>query len=485
MVREQEVNEYDVIVLGSGLGGLVAGTLLSRKQRSVLALKEKSYQPSYQRDGYHFFPFSNFSERRLEPNLLAGLSQILGLPLLSESEKEGGSDRPGIHSPARKVAFQVILPNSRIDLFRQMSLLGKEWKREFPNELSQVEKFYSNMEEHYRLLKKGAWKENTWDFVPVRSRFFFEKLFLSEPSLDLSLFSKEFRAFLQLQMVSWGNFCSDRYPVSLAAYLLSSDEAIQRPSHTDLEDLEHKLLEEYLRSGGKVEEIEAVEKVDAGWRRGFTVQLGGDRRIFHSECLVLSSPVHCLPTLSGRGGKLISKWSTRAHPGYVLLPFFLGIRERGIPTGMNDLLVSLFDLERRYDQGNLLFISLSSKSDPSKAPEGRRALTVESLIPYAARDQISLVGLQEAVMKHVFHLFPFLGNFIDFIDTRWAEEQISRWSYPHFRYVTDSSLYWKEGLVPTRIAKNLFLAGKENFPYLGVEGEVLGGWEVARQILKK
>ncbi len=485
MIREQQVNEYDVIVLGSGLGGLVAGTLLSRKQRSVLTLKEKSYRPSYQRDGYHFLPFSSFSERRLKPNLLAGLSQILGLPLLSKPENEGSSGQPGIHPSTRQVSFQVILPNARIDLFSQRSLVGKEWKREFPDELSQVEKFYSNMEEHYRLLKKGTGKGNPWDFVPVRSRFFFEKLFLSEPSLDLSLFSKEFRAFLQLQMVSWGNFCSDRYPVSLAAYLLSSDEASQRVSDTDLEDLEHRLLEEYLRSGGRVEEIELVEKVDTGWRKGFTFQLGGNARIFHSEFLVLSSPIHLLPTLSGKGGKLLSKWLTRVHPGYVLLPFFLGIRERGIPTGMKDLLVSLFDLERPYDQGNLLFISLSPKSDLSKAPEGRRALTVESLIPYAARDQISLGELQQAVMKHVLHLFPFLENFIDFIDTRWAEEQISRWSYPHLCYDTASSLYWKEGLVPTRIAKNLFLAGKENFPYLGVEGEILGGWGVANQILKE
>jgi hypothetical protein len=110
---------------------------------------------------------------------------------------------------------------------------------------------------------------------------------------------------------------------------------------------------------------------------------------------------------------------------------------------------------------------------------------VESLIPYAACDQISLVELQDAVMKHILHLFPFLENFIDFIDTRWAEEQILRWSYPHLRYDTASSFYWMEGLVPNRIAKNLFLAGKENFPYLGVEGEVLGGWGVANQILKE
>jgi hypothetical protein len=35
------------------------------------------------------------------------------------------------------------------------------------------------------------------------------------------------------------------------------------------------------------------------------------------------------------------------------------------------------------------------------------------------------------------------------------------------------------------MGKNLYFIGKENFPYLGLEGEILGGWRVGKEILKK
>ena len=85
-------------------------------------------------------------------------------------------------------------------------------------------------------------------------------------------------------------------------------------------------------------------------------------------------------------------------------------------------------------------------------------------------------------MKHLCHLIPFLENHIEFIDSDWGNELIRHWSYPHFIYESAFDYHWREGLVPTRISKNLYLAGNENFPYLGLEGEALSGWMVAREI---
>jgi hypothetical protein len=35
------------------------------------------------------------------------------------------------------------------------------------------------------------------------------------------------------------------------------------------------------------------------------------------------------------------------------------------------------------------------------------------------------------------------------------------------------------------MSKNIYLVGKENFPYLGLEGEIFSGLMVGEQILKK
>lgn len=153
--------------------------------------------------------------------------------------------------------------------------------------------------------------------------------------------------------------------------------------------------------------------------------------------------------------------------------------------GMKDLLVSILDLNKPYERGNVLFLSLSPKGDKTEAPEGKRALTIQYLMPWDEWDALSLAEHQEGVMRHLKYLFPFLEKYIEFIECSWANEQFSHWSYPHFLYETKSDFHWREGVVPTRISRNLFFIGKENFPYLGLEGEVLSGLMVAQQILQK
>lgn len=257
----------------------------------------------------------------------------------------------------------------------------------------------------------------------------------------------------------------------------------------DSEKLKENILDQFLRWGGTIEEIEGVEEVDAKWRKGLTISLGGDRRVLQSKCLILNSPLHHLSALPGKVGKLLSKWAKKIEPRYVLSPLFLGVREKVIPVGMKDLLVSILNLGKPYEGGNVLFLALSRKGDETEAPERKRALTVQSLIPWGNGprrwDQPFLVEHQEAVMKHLRQLLPFLDDHVEFIDSNWANEQASWSSYPLFLFTASSGFHWREGVVPIRLSKNLFFAGKENFPYLGTEGEILSGWMAARQILQK
>ncbi|MGZ3604815.1 MAG: FAD-dependent oxidoreductase, partial [Thermodesulfobacteriota bacterium] len=183
--------------------------------------------------------------------------------------------------------------------------------------------------------------------------------------------------------------------------------------------------------------------------------------------------------------KELSKWQKKVKPMYVMIPLFLGIREKGIPVGMKDLLISILDLEKPYDDGNVLFLSLSAKGDETRAPEGKRALTVESLMNAEKWGQTLLVDYQQGVMKHLCHLFPFLESEIEFVDFKWASDHIRRWSYPHFLYEATSDFRWVEEVIPTRMTRNIYFVGKENFPPWGLAGEIFSGLTVAQRILKK
>jgi len=486
---KQSGNEQEVIVLGSGLGGLVAGTLLAKNNHPVLLLREKGYQPSYAIKGYHFVPFSNFSEKRLRPDLFKKISQALNLPLLMGTREESRQAKVSSDKSKQRAAFQVVLPKARIDIFPQRLLFQKEWKREFPKEVVQIEAFYNELDQIQPLLQVVK-EKNSSPFFPLRQRSFTKKYFPFDPfpkeEMDkrLSLFSREFREFIQLQLISWGNLYSNRLPLSLGAHILL-DETNELNPDFDLEKMEKDILGQFLRSGGRVEEVERVKKVTLGWRKGFTLSMEGDPRVFRSQFLIFNSPLHRVSSLLGKKGKELLKWGKKIKPFYVMIPLFLGIHEKVIPVGMNDLLISILDLEKPYGDGNVLFLSLSPKGDETKAPEGRRALTVESLMDVGKWEQTLLVDYQQGVMKHLYHLFPFLEHYIEFIDFQWASDHVPKWSYSHFLYEATSHFYWREGVVPMSMSKNIYFVGKENFPYWGLGGEIFSGLTVAQQILKK
>ncbi len=462
---------FDVAILGTGLSGLIAATRMAKENHSVLLLKEKKYRSSYTRDGYRFVPFSNFSEKLIKTSLLKKISFLSDHQ--EHSKKEERQDQ--------KVSFQVILPESRIDLYRERSFFQRELKREFPGELNQIETFYAELSRIKQILKMLKSKEPPRSSFPVYSRSFLKRWLsfdnLPKGGMDkwLSSFSSEFKKFIELQMISHGNLLSDSLPISLVSHLLLNDEGDEWGKNVDLEKVTQAMLEKFIQSGGSVEEIEGVEKVEMKGRGGFYLSLKGDEKIFRSRYLVLNSPLHRLSNLFGKRGKALSRWGKKIRPRYVIVPFFLGIREKVIPVGMRDLLISILNLEKPYEGGNLLFLSLSRKGDENQAPEGKRALTVQCLMPFGGSEKNSISDLQDGVMRHLKHLFPFLENHIEFIDRKWADDQMDCWSYPHFFYEVGSDFRWRKGIVPIRISKNLYFSGRETFPYLGLEGEILSG----------
>jgi phytoene dehydrogenase-like protein len=469
---------FDVAILGAGLSGLIAATRLAKENRSVLLLKEEKYRFAHARDGYRFVPFANFSEKQIQTRLLKKIS-----PPTDHRENQKKGDKT-----EQKVSFQLILPKARIDLYRERSLLQREWRREFPEELNQIENFYAELERIKQVLKKVKSELPSGSNFPIWNRSFLKR-WLSFDGLPkggtdkwLSSFSPEFKKFIELQMISHGNFRSDSFPIPLVSHLLFKEEGDEWEESVDLGKVTQGMIEKFIQSGGSVEDIEGVEKVQMKGRREFSLSLKGDEKIFRSRSLVLNSPLHCLSNIFGKKGKALSRWGKKIRPRYVMVPFFLGIRERVIPVGMRNLLVSILDLQKPYEGGNLLFLSLSRKGDENQAPEGKRALTVQGFMSCGGSQKNSISDLQDGVMIHLKHLFPFLENHIEFIDRKWADDQMDCWSYPYFLYEVHSDFRWRRGIVPIRISKNLYFSGRENFPYLGLEGEIISGWLVGEEI---
>ncbi len=471
---------FDVIVLGGRLGGLIAATHLVKEGRSVLLLKERNYRPYYTREGYRFVPFSNLTEKQIPADLLKSIPSMIS-PVTHRKKSE---------KTPPNLLFQVILPEARIDLYRERSLLQREWRREFPDEKDRIESFYTELERVKEVLKKRRQEKGSFFGSPTGGSSFLKRWW-SKRGLPkggthqwLSPFSPEFKKLIELQMLCYGYLCSTSYPIPLVAHLLLKDEENEQPP-LDLEKVECDLMETFIREGGIVKEIDGVKKIETGWRKGVSVLLTGEEISYRSRFFLLNSPLHSLSTIFGKKRNPFSKWEERIRPRYVLVPFFLGIREKGIPVGMGNFLVSILNLEKPYEGGNLLFLSLSKKREEHQAPEGKRALTVLSFLPYEGLTEDAFSKLQDEVLTHINYLFPFLDEYMEFVDGQWAEDQISCWSYPHYFYETESGFKWDGEFVPSRVFRNIYLCGREIYPHLGLEGEIRNGLRMGAELLRR
>ncbi len=471
---------YDVAILGSGLGGVIAALQLTQASKRVLILKEKRFQTTFVKPGYRFIPFSNFFEKRISSQFLKKIS----CPS-NPSEKRRVEGRS-----ASEVSFQVILPHGRIDLFRERSLLLREWKREFPNEWKRIETFYGEIDRIKEILDQLQQKEHHSPFFPIRQEGFLKKWFsgdsLPKKEIEhwLSPFTPQFQKFIQLQIRFRGNLSTGPIPIALTSYLFRNERMENQEESIDLEELTRQMFGQFIQSGGNLHEIEGVDKIEVKGREGFNLYLKDPDKVVRSRFLVLNIPLHQCVSLFEKKRKIVSKWGEKIRPKYRIIPFFIGIRETGIPVGMKDLLISQQSLEKSEEGGNLIWLALNEKGDEGQAPEGKRAMTVQTFLPFYSSVRERIEELKQGMMNHLKYLIPFLENHLEFIDQTWAEDQVECWSYPHFQYETHSTFEWREGIIPFKLSKRLFFVGKENFPYLGLEGEILGGLILGKEMLK-
>ena len=125
---------YDVIVIGSDLSSFIAALLSARYGRKTLLLSECALGDSLTFSGYTFnidpFPWSGFGAGQIFTKLFSELN----IPLPD----------PAKISPLNP-AFQVILPEHRIDFCIDREALINDISREYPGEDSQIQNLYHSV----------------------------------------------------------------------------------------------------------------------------------------------------------------------------------------------------------------------------------------------------------------------------------------------------------------------------------------------------
>lgn len=482
--RGEPGGEYDVVIVGAGIGGLTCGALLAKRGYRVLVLEQHylvgGYCSSFKRLGYTFN---------------AGVHDVSGLwdggpvdYLLRELElpREELFARNRRRFVYRGVA--VDLPESVGELVELLSTL-------FPGEREGLRAFFDYLgrafEECYREAKAygvplppeliakvlgGRWLAD----YPREHPHFYRLMGMSyRELLDEYFRGEEVKTFLSALLGYFGTE-PERTPASTAVIVYSY---LARGGYSPRGGAQRfaDALKRFIESrGGRVLVGCRVDRilVEGGRVRG--VRAGG--RVFRSPIVV--SNANAKTTLLELVGR------EHLDPGYAEYVESLKMSPSAFMVflGVNMDLSSYPTLIVSIDDGVQLAIS-SSATDPSAAPEGKSSVTILTLASYRDFPERGTPEYRELkqkiaqdLVRRAERLVPGLSQHVEVLDAA-TPKTFERYTLtPEGAiYSFDQSIGVRRPFFKTPI-RGLYLVGASTFPGAGVEAAVISGAICAHDI---
>jgi len=474
---------YDVIIIGENVAGLIAAALLSARRYSVLLVRRAAGPGSE-----HYL---GSSVRRVRP-IYPGVFDY-PVPAAVIRELNLGHKFRSVFKPSLPL-FQLIDPNHRLTISDDRLKLVQEFQREFRSSTipDDVGNLLTQQEELNRILD-GLLAPET-PFFPESLR---DKWEYNSRVKDFKRRLDENGALLTELRQLWGDTELGRYMAKLQmvvadaqggklkeflAYRNGATLFSQVLYQVSGEGIDEVLLEKLDKRGGTVVEQTALQKIEVG-RSGFKLHDG--KNTYAGNSLICGFDFFLLPELidDKKIDRFVSAQLARVKPvkTWVKVSFMI---ERGvIPEGMETYLFKLGD---RPD--DLLFFA----RDPL-APDESDVERLDVYKPIAAESVTSekLRDAQHGVIDQVKWLVPFLENRLRkvYLEQLPAEDVENKWlNLKGRRLMYDTRDQDAEigAGVPIQLPfKHGYLAGPENFPELGLEGDFVTGWSIARQICAK
>ncbi len=187
--------------------------------------------------------------------------------------------------------------------------------------------------------------------------------------------------------------------------------------------------------------------------------------------------------------KKIKAKTDRILPQWAPFSLYLGVDEKVLPSELKENIFLLTDYNKIGGTG-LLYISVSPSGDDTRAPTGRRAVTVTCFIPRkewnkSAQDESVKQNYTKAILKSLSTLITFIDEGIDVCEAA-APLDYEKYTLRPNGIVTglaatNSSLGFK-GLSNHTNYKNLFLIGDTCFPGFGANFVSISALNLSRII---
>ena len=476
---------YDVIVIGDDLSSHVAAAIAARYGLSTALIAESGLGDTFIIGDFVF---------NVDPTPITGLgtNQIL-LSLLAELdippiERDGFLLNP---------AYQVILPEHRVDFFSEKESLVKEIIREFPQLEIEIYKFYDSTIKYSAVFSQWLRKH---PFVQLKSiRDFGNYLKMIPTLIGHKLKTKKFKRILlnnpSLQKV-WEaqhallSFTTDNQYSFTSSFLYSASLRGIFYFQQGKQIIFNSLIRKIESSGGLYLsqcKISAIEKgrllsVYVADKDGVTSEISAKK-------MIVSSKWNGMPILTGRKKKLnIADWIRPVKIAYYPFTIHLGIHKKCLPEKIARHIAVVSDVNRDiYDDNNLIILQLSIPQQYDGVSADKIALTATVFLPND--DEIwtreNLTVQSKSIIDRLEFFLPFLKENIELFDIDKSIDICNE-----CRQIVNPKYQLRNSFFTGFAAKNnktrfrnIYLSGASLLTDAGFEGEIISGINAASKVI--
>ncbi|MFM7674364.1 MAG: carotenoid isomerase [Synechococcus sp.] len=379
--------DWDVIVIGSGIGGLVTASQLAAKGAKVLVL-ERYLIPggsggSFRREGYTF---------DVGASMIFGFGEKGHTNLLTRALADVGERCDTVPDPAQ-LAYH--LPGGlEVAVDRSYERFLADLTARFPHEAEGIRSFYDTCWQVFHCL-------DAMPLLSLEDPAYLAKVFFRAPLACLGLArwlpvnvgavarrhirDEQLLKFIDMECFCWSVMPADLTPMINAGMVFSDRHAggINYP-RGGVGVIAEKLVAGLRSHGGEIRYRARVTEVLIENGQAVGVKLAGGEELRARRVVSNATRWDTFAGAAGGEGSVNqplvdathtpaaeARWRRRYRPSSSFLSLHLGVEASVIPEGFHCHHLLLEDWAQMEGEQGVIFVSIPTLLDPSLAPEGR------------------------------------------------------------------------------------------------------------------
>ena len=481
---------YDVIIVGTGFGGISASALLAKKGYRTLTLEAANElggcAGKFERQSFRFQAGATLGMGFEEGGVFSLLFQQLD------------TSPPPVH--LLHTVMDVHVSKRTIRYYQQKERWFDEIAKQFPKDSAAIVRFFEEMFSLADTMLSFVYKRPIIPPKTVTHAFHVmqkvdRKLIGATPFLFQSVAKRlqhygirdeTFIAFLNGQLVDSVQTTVERCPALLGAVALSIFHRGAFYVEGGLASVVHALAERYKQLGG---ELIMREKVVSIRKERHWMVTTNRKQTYEAKHVVFNGSVHSIFSILDDSIKRtfsIREEKEKQRPAWGAFTIYIGTDD----DLQTDSLYHQFivDATKPMSEGNQFLLSVSAPFDRQMAPFGKRSITISTHtdpLRWWNRDAYDKGKnmLAERILQRVHDTFPLTNIHVQLIGT---PVTFSRFTHRALGkvggYIPNGALSLLSTYSPKTNVEGLWLCGDTVFPGAGSISCALSGWIVADAI---